>query len=117
MTSRSIVRNTEIASGRWHFQDSAIFIDDIRRDAITDKSGARDSYRTLGVSDAEFDDAMSFSFPEVNTAEVEASLHSVTIHCSCGIVRFAAIDPESLVSDLCPCGRRWQLSIGIEERP
>ena len=115
MTTRDIVRDNDIAGGRWRFAGTGIFIDDIRRDSAASHGNARQGYAGLGVTDDEFDAALAFVFPALSPTSVEAVVHTATIHCSCGIVRRAVIDPESLVSDLCPCGRRWQLTVGLAE--
>src|SRR3954464_9943409 len=115
MTNREIVRDNDVAGGRWRFAGSGIFIDDMQRDAAANHEGAQAGYGSMGITDGEFADAMAFVFPTVNAATVEGSLLRATIHCSCGIKWMAAIDPDSLVSEPCACGRRWQLSIGIAE--
>jgi hypothetical protein len=115
MANRPIVRNDSISNGRWHFAGSGIFIDAIRRDAAVDLSAARTSYGMIGVTEDEFAAAMAFEFPDLHPASVDVQLYTASIHCSCGIVRTAAIDPTSHVSDPCPCGRRWQLSVGVTE--
>jgi hypothetical protein len=113
MTTRDIVRDDASAGGRWHFAGTGIFIADIRRDAAANQTGARSAYGAMGVTDDEFDAALAFVFPALQPARVTATVHAARIHCSCGIVRTAAIDPESLISDTCPCGRRWQFVVNI----
>ena len=113
MEARPIVRDLAIANGRWHFENTAIFIDDIQRDFAREQSAVRPSYRSLGVTDTEFETAIAFDFPEIAEAQVELHGLHVTVNCVCGIRRLVHMNWTTMNTDECPCGRRWHIDAGI----
>jgi hypothetical protein len=82
---------------------------------MTNRATAQTAYGTLGITDEEFAAAMAFAFPAIGHPRAEAAIALSALTCACGITRIADIDPISLISDACPCGRRWQLWVGIAE--
>jgi hypothetical protein len=86
----------------------------MQRDLRRNPEGARTAYRELGLSEAELDAAMAFSFPAVR--EVGAIVQGVTveIHCVCGERRIAVGLPPNLELDACICGRVWRVPVQVE---
>jgi hypothetical protein len=113
MLTRQIVRDPNVAFGRWRFEDTAIFLDDLRRDAQVDAQAAGRAYRSLGLTDAEFAAALEFVFPEIAEARAYVDSPHIHVHCACGIVRTVLRDPVTMETDTCPCGRKWKVTISL----
>ena len=112
MTNRHIVRDPAIAAGRWRFENTSIFIDDMTRDFARDPETMRAAYQLQGLSLAELDAALAFDFPVVRDVQIHVRYIDVEIDCVCGIHRSAKVDPENMNLDICPCGRRWHIEAG-----
>jgi len=115
MIPRQIVRHPDVAFGRWRFENTSIFIDDLRTDSQLDEPAAHVAYSALGLSDAEFAAALAFDFPEIAKSGDHFQSPHLLVHCTCGIVRTALVDPTTMETDLCPCGRRWKVTVTLTE--
>ena len=115
MQARPIVRDPDVYEGRWRIADTLVFVSDIQADHRRSGDAIRPPYHALGISDAEIEAALAFTFPPVLEApSIEVRYIGLTVHCVCGVKRQAtAVGPE-LETDVCTCGRTWRLPVTIE---
>jgi hypothetical protein len=114
MTSRPIVRDPNILNGEWRFDGTLIAIRNLRRDIDRGGERARDAYRAMGLSDAEIEAGLAFEFPVIEDPAVEVPFMVVTIRCACGVRRKTTVAAPIYETDLCDCGRKWRIPVGIE---
>jgi hypothetical protein len=118
MQARPIVRDSAQTGGRWHFDGTAIYIDTLVSDVrgAKDAASVRAAYQAMCLSDAEIDAALAFPFPEVAPAYMAADAIALTVHCVCGVQRETFVYPPDYQTDLCPCGRTWQVEVALTPR-
>ena len=111
MTRRAIVRDSAGGTTRWRFAGTPIFIDALVTDFAnaTDVTTVRAAYRAMGLSDSEIDNGLQFAFPPVRPVVAVPDAIALTLHCECGITRQAVVTPPEYQTDVCPCGRIWQV--------
>ena len=108
---RPQIRDPEFVNGRWRFKGTLIYIDAL----VTDFQGAFDlmtvraAYRAMGLSDAEIDAGLSFSFPETRSAAVSVKSMAVTLECVCGTSRDVIVGFPDFETDCGACGRVWRI--------
>ena len=117
MTQRAIVSDPAISEGRWHFETTHIFIEDLRRDFANNGDLIRAPYQMLSLTDEEIDAALDFIFPELATPQAEILSIDIMVRCVCGIHRHVRMDWTTMNTDPCPCGRTWHITTGIELVP
>jgi uncharacterized protein (DUF433 family) len=118
MIARPIVRDPDVLGGRWHFADTLIYIDTLVADFQNSPSPqtVRAAYRAMGLTDVEIDQALAFTFPAVEPTVVEPEAVAFTIHCECGITRQTVVHAPDFRTDVCPCGRIWQIDTALTPR-
>jgi uncharacterized protein (DUF433 family) len=114
MTIRPIIREHDILNGEWRFHGTLIAVRNLRSDIERGGKHARDAYRAMGLSDADIDAGLAFEFPVIEDPGVEVPFMVVTIRCVCGERRKATVTAPMYETDLCVCGRRWRIPVGIE---
>jgi hypothetical protein len=114
MTIRPIVRDHDILNGEWRFDGTLIAIPNLRSDIKRGGKRARDAYRAMGLSDADIDAGLAFEFPVIGDPAVEVPFMVVTVRCACGVRRKTTVTAPMYETDLCVCGRKWRIPVGIE---
>ena len=117
MTQRAIVSDPAKAGGRWHFEDTSIFIDDLKGDYVRVGDAVHGPYLMLGLSDVEVQAGLDFDLPAIADARAEILSLDIMVRCVCGIYRRPIVDHSTMNTDLCPCGRAWHISTVIESVP
>ena len=111
MAVRAIVRDADQFNGRWRFDGTTIFIDELHRDYHRAGEAIRLPYQKLGLSHEEIDVALRFEFPDVVPPMVGIEFAGFTVHCACGVVRQTTAAAPNFLADPCVCGRIWQIPI------
>ena len=117
MNARPIVRDSDILDGKWRFDGTLISVMDLRRDFEAGGESVRDSYRAMGLTDAEIDNAFAFDSSATDTVQVQAPFVRVLIRCVCGYRRHAVAAPPDYETTPCVCERRWRIPVTIEPAP
>src|SRR6476469_2192217 len=117
MDARPIVRDSDILHGNWRFDGALTLITDLRRDFAAAGEGVRSSYRPLGLTDTEIDNALSFEYPAIDTIHVQAPFVRVMNRCVCEYHRHAVVAAPNSETTPCVGGRRWRIPVSIEPAP
>jgi hypothetical protein len=109
--NRAIVRDSAGGTTRWHFAGTPIFVDALVSDFdnATEVATVRAAYRAMGLSDGEIDAALGFEFPPVRPVVAVPAAIALTLQCECGITRQTVVTPPEYQTNVCPCGRIWQI--------
>ena len=104
MPARAIVFDPAYRGGRYRFDGLVIAIADLRCDFRHSGERARPGYRQLGLTDAEIDAALAFSFPAVVEPQiVKIEFVVATLRCVCG--EQLTLEDSLEVAVDCVCGR------------
>ena len=107
---RPQIRDPEFVNGRWRFKGTFIYIDALGTDfqRAHDMLTVRAAYRAMGLSDAEIDSGLAFSFPETREPAVAVKSMAVTLECVCGITQDVIVGFPDFETDCGACGRIWR---------
>jgi hypothetical protein len=111
MVPRAIVREADDFAGRWRFDGTTIFIDELHRDYRRNGEAIRLPYQKLGLSHEEIDAALAFVFPDVQSPSMSIQFVGLTVDCACGIHRQTSVSAPTFMTDRCTCGRTWRVPL------
>jgi hypothetical protein len=108
---RPQIREPEFVNGRWRFKGTFIYIDALVADfqRAYDLLTVRAAYRAMGLSDAEVDAGLAFSFPETRSAAVSALSMALSLECVCGISQDVIAGFPDFETTCGACGRLWHI--------
>ena len=109
-TSRAIIRDDTIVSGRWHFEGTAIPIGAMRlhRKAYI---GPADHYSYLDLTPDEIAAGLTFDFPPIRDLAVQMVYAGFTLLCECGEETHQTMSGFAQVEVECICGRQWLVNL------
>ena len=112
MSSRAIVRDPEVLSGRWRLAGTMVPIADIRRQAGIGQEKLKVRFDAIDLTGEEIEAVMAFEFPVLRDPAVSVHTSTMTIYCPCG--ESTDIPRGEGVKGDCVCNRIWRVSATIE---
>jgi uncharacterized protein (DUF433 family) len=113
MLQRSIIHDPTILSGRWHIAGTQIAVAEVCLDYRDTQPVDSNPYHYNGLTRAEIQSALDFSFPAIRETHTSMVLAMLTIHCECGEDTHQTLTGWPELDIDCVCGRVWSVQLTV----